>query len=116
MLCLNVLSTQPSNHNYLKSLNSFLVRHLEMVNAALAKVSTGGAKEPQEPWRKTVSRHQTPPRSTIANALELIRESAPEKHRLLSEFASQLNDRKILPESQDIRFFAQLIGLKDIEG
>jgi len=35
---------------------------------------------------------------------------------LLSEFLGHLKNREILPESQDIRLFAQLIGLKDIGG
>ena len=63
-----------------------------------------------------MSRDQKPTRLPVANALELIRGSDPEKHRLLSEFLGHLKDRKILPESQDIRHFAQLIGLKDIGG
>jgi hypothetical protein len=63
-----------------------------------------------------VSHDQKPTRPTVADALELIRGSDPEKHRLLSEFLGHLKDRKILPESQDIRYFAHLIGLKDVGG
>ena len=95
-----------------------LVRYfgLETVTAALAKFSTGSGKEPHEPWRKTESRRQTPPPPTIVDTLKSIRESDPEKHALLSEFLGHLQDRTILPESQDIRHFAQLIGLKEIVG
>jgi hypothetical protein len=52
----------------------------------------------------------------VVNALELIRQGNPEKHRLLAEFLNDLKDRKVLPESQDVRHFAQIIGLKDISG
>jgi RNA polymerase-interacting CarD/CdnL/TRCF family regulator len=53
---------------------------------------------------------------TVASALELIQSSDPEKYRLLKEFHARLQDRKTLPESQDIRQFAQLVGLKEIHG
>jgi hypothetical protein len=46
----------------------------------------------------------------------LIRESNPDKYALLREFLHRLKDRRVLPESQDIRFFAQMIGLKEITG
>src|SRR5271166_5729358 len=52
----------------------------------------------------------------MKDALGSIRESDPDKYILLSEFLSHLKDRTILPESQDIRYFAQLIGLKEIKG
>lgn len=52
----------------------------------------------------------------MAQVLELIRETDAEKHRLLSDFWVQLRERKILPESQDIRHFAQLVGLKQVNG
>jgi hypothetical protein len=93
-----------------------LVRHfgIQRVRAAVAKSSIEGDEEPHAPSHKTVSRDQKPTRPTIVEALESIRESDPEKHRLLSEFLSDLKDRRLLPESQDIRHFAQLVGLKDI--
>ena len=45
-----------------------------------------------------------------------IRREDEEKAHTLSEFYMHLKDRKVLPESQDIRHFAQLIGLKQISG
>jgi hypothetical protein len=39
-----------------------------------------------------------------------------EKHRLLAAFYAQLKERKVLVDSQDIRFFAQTIGMKRISG
>ena len=59
---------------------------------------------------------EQPAHPNTANALASIRENDPQKHRLLSEFFVLLKHRRILPESQDIRYFAQLIGLKDVGG
>ena len=104
--------------SFLEEAIGLLVQHFGMkrVRAALAKVAIGGDEEGQKAPRRSVSRDQRPTRPTVANALELIRGSDPEKHRLLSEFLGHLKDRKTLPDSEDIRHFAQLIGLKDIEG
>ncbi|MGA2272538.1 MAG: hypothetical protein ABSH00_03220 [Bryobacteraceae bacterium] len=95
-----------------------LVRHFgfERVRATLAKLSTQGDEGSRAPMRKTVPRGQTPVRITVAAAIESIRDSDPEKHRLLSEFLGRLMGRQILPESQDIRHFAQLVGIKEISG
>jgi hypothetical protein len=58
--------------------------------------------------------HQAKP--SVASTLEQLRPTDEEKHRLLTDFYSQLKDKKVLPESQDIRHFVQLIGLKEIAG
>jgi len=107
-----------SKSSFLEEAIALLVQHfgVKRVRAALAKVPIGGDEEAQKPARKTLSRAQKPIRPTVANALELIRESDSEKHRLLSEFLRHLDDRKVLPESEDIRHFAQLVGLKNIGG
>jgi len=107
-----------SKSSFLDEAIGLLVQHfgIRRVRAALAKVAIGDDDEVQKSPRRYVSRDQKSARPRIANALELIRGSDPEKHRLLSEFLGHLKDRKILPESQDIRHFAQLIGLKDIGG
>ena len=95
-----------------------LVRHfgLQRVRSAMKKFSTNGDEDPDARPRRTVTSGRKPAQPTIAEALEVIRRSDPEKHRLLSEFLVRLRDREILPESQDIRQFAQLVGLKDIYG
>lgn len=107
-----------SKSSFLDEAIGLLVQHfgVKRVRAALAKVPIGSDEQAQKAPRKTISRTQKPIRPTVANALELIREMDSEKHRLLSEFLRHLKDRKILPESQDIRHFAQFIGLKDIGG
>ena len=107
-----------SKSSFLEEEIGLLVQHfgIKSVRAALARVAIGGDEELRKPLRRSVNRDQKPSRLPIANALELIRGSDPERHRLLSEFLDHLKDRKVLPDSQDIRHFAQLIGLKDING
>ncbi len=97
---------------------ALLVRHfgIKRVWAALRKVSIESGEELPAPTRKTAPRRPRPIRATVANRLESIRESDPEKHRLLSEFLRRLTAREILPESQDIRHFAHVVGLKDLDG
>jgi len=60
------------------------------------------------------NRKKTSP--TMIDMLELTRETDQEKYRLLSNFYDRLKKQSVLPEAQDIRHFAQLIGLKKIEG
>jgi hypothetical protein len=94
-----------------------LVKHfgINRVRAALAKVT-----EAHEGNEKTVAPHKDAGRKRIraigGTVIEAIRESDPDKYWLLSEFFIRLKDRLVLPESQDIRYFAQLAGLKSIGG
>ena len=110
--------SQSSKSSFLENMIRLLVQRfgVKSVRAALAKASIGCDEEPQKPIRRSASRDQKAPRPTVANALEEIQASQPEKHRLLSQFLDRLKDRKILPESQDIRHFAHLVGIKGIEG
>lgn len=103
--------------SFLEEITALLVERFgaERVRVALSKVSIRNDGDRQKP-PKSLSRNQKPSHPTIVNALELIRESEPEKHRLLGEFLSYLKNRTVLPESQDIRHFAQLIGLKNVQG
>lgn len=103
--------------SFLKQQIGLLVQHfgVERVRVALAQVTIESNEEPKKPPRNSVSVGAKPTRPNVANALELIRETDPEKHRLLSEFYSYLKDRSILHESEDIRYFAQLIGIKEIK-
>jgi hypothetical protein len=97
---------------------ALLVQHFGVarVRAALRRVSNGSDEEVQKPSRRSTPRDRASNHPSIVNGLELLRQGDPEKHRLLSEFLKQLKERKILPESQDIRHFAQIIGLKHIRG
>jgi hypothetical protein len=95
-----------------------LVRHfgLRRVRAAIGKFSNQDDEEAGAlPHRSAPA---TPKRThpTIAYALELIRRGEPAKYRLLNEFLIRLKARQVLPESEDIRYFAQSLGLKGIHG
>src|SRR5258708_33617627 len=87
-----------------------LVKHfgLKRVRAALTRIiSTEG--DEQMPTRNSLPPSQRPIRTNVPEGLESIRESAPEKYLLLTDFLIRLKNRHILPESQDIRHFAQLV-------
>jgi hypothetical protein len=108
-----------SRNSLLTEQISVLVRHfgIERVRKAVAKVPHEDGEELPRPARKNGARSQGRIRPNgISNAIESIRETHPEKHRLLSEFITRLKGRQVLPESQDIRQFAQIIGLKEIGG
>jgi len=94
-----------------------LIKHfgIERVRAVIAKFSREGWDNTKAP-RKPESNHLGPPPRPVASDLDLLRETEPEKYRLLSEFFGQLKEGKVLPESQDIRYFAQIVGLKEIRG
>jgi hypothetical protein len=109
----------PSKSDLLAEELSLLVRHfgIQRVRAALAKVSRSLGDETESVvTRKNVRHSQRPKRTNGTHALESIREIHPEKYRLLSDFLIHLRDRQILRTSQDIRYFAQLVGLKEISG
>jgi hypothetical protein len=94
-----------------------LVRHFgaRRVRAVIEKLSADDGQERNDVHRPNVfGRKAVQP--TIAQNLELVRRRDPEKHRLLFGFLLRLRDRDVLPESQDIRHFAQLVGLKEISG
>jgi hypothetical protein len=110
--------TRASRQSFVDEAVGLLVKEFggKRVRAALAKVSNGGvsASEAQPRRRSRKPAFQTGP--TVADTLEELRQKDEERHRLLVSFYAQLRDRTVLPDSQDIRHFAQLIGLKEISG
>jgi len=102
-----------SKISFLEEIIDLLVRHYgaARVQAAIKKIaqSSPGPNKMNKPS----ARNKGP---IILQALEQIREREREKYQLLSDFLRRLDDRSILPESQDIRYFAQLLGLKEIKG
>jgi len=106
---------QSSDSDLLEALIKLLLRHFgrSEVEAALG--------QSRHPAGASGPKHEAGPRATnktttVVGALDAIRESQPEKHRLLSEFYQGLNQRRVLPEAEDIRQFAQLIGIKGLRG
>ena len=93
-----------------------LVQHfgVDRVRIALAKVSDDAVKPPDSQPSQRSSSHQA--NSSVTTALEQIRHKDDEKFHLLTDFYVRLKSRIVLPESQDIRHFAHIIGLKEIGG
>jgi len=98
-----------------------LLRHFgaTKVRAALQRAISNNI-EKQADLSETVEaavRSDTPTAvRSDAPTLEELRKSDQAKHRLLSKFREDLIGRKVLPETQDIYQFAQLIGLKELKG
>jgi hypothetical protein len=86
------------------------------VRAALAKLPNGAVAASDEQAPRLSSRHNQNSTPSVASTLEQIRQTDKPKHRLLSDFYRRLKDKEVLRESQDIRHYAHLIGLKEISG
>jgi len=95
---------------------NLLVKHfgVKRVRAAIAKVKVEGEEISSAATRPVRSQRLISANGT--SVIEPIREVDPEKYRLLLEFLLRLKERRVLPESQDIRYFANVIGLKEISG
>jgi hypothetical protein len=64
---------------------------------------------------KVISRAKTRPQLYLSE-LATLQRTDKAKHRLLSNFKSDLLQRKLLPETRDIYQFAQLVGIKELKG
>lgn len=95
-----------------------LVKHfgVDRVRAALAKASNRTVSANEGPPRSGSSRPDRKASPTVPSMLEQLRQKDEEKYRLLADFYTRVKDRTVLLESQDIRHFAQIIGLKEISG
>jgi hypothetical protein len=96
---------------------SLLVTHYgpKKVRAAVAKVvPEDDAKE--ETHHGTVSVEKPPPLPSMRSRLEDLKSIDPERYRLLEEFLTDVRERRILPDSEDLRQFAQFAGLKELRG
>jgi hypothetical protein len=100
---------------YLEEQIALLVRHFgsRQVVAAL---------EPhlQEPPEVVSARKSSQRRGSVGSSipvlLDRLGKEDGEKRELLKTFYEQMGTRILLPESQDILQFAQVVGLKSIEG
>jgi len=92
---------------------AILIRHFgfKHVQTALKKLA------PREESDAHATNRQPPARANgMSHSLDSIRASNPEKYDLLDAFLRRLKAREVLPQAQDIRYFAQQIGLKEIIG
>ncbi len=97
-----------SRSSFLEEEVKLLVQYfgVDRVQTALSKVSNGAVEAPQRQSRRQSAEpdHQANP--SVTSLLEQLRQMDEVKHRLLTDFYTQLKDKKVLPESQDIRHFA----------
>ena len=102
---------------YLENTVGLLVEHFGVgrVRAALDKVATRGVTDSKAQTRRRSSKPDRQASLSVATMMEQLRQEDQEKHRLLTAFFKRLTDKVVLPESQDMRHFAQIIGLKDID-
>jgi hypothetical protein len=101
---------------YVDEALALLVREFgeRRVRAALVRISPFFRTEMSD---RTLSKASLKKKQTsTADLIERTRLLDPEKHRLLHTFVEMLTSKRVLPESQDIRQFAQMIGLKEIRG
>ena len=103
---------------YVESTIGLLVEHfgVDRVRAALNKVANSGVTKFKPQTRQRSSKPDKQANPSVTSMLEQLRQEDQEKHRLLTAFFKRLKDKVVLPESQDIHQFAQVIGLKGING
>ncbi len=110
--------TRKSGQSLVDDAIGLLVKHFgaEQVRASLAKASASPVRSSGGQPRSGSNRRDLHANTTVTSMLEQLRQGDEEKYRLLAGFYTQLKERTVLPESQDIRQFAQIIGLKEICG
>ncbi len=106
--------TRKSRQSVLDDMIGLLIKHfgLDRVQASLAKASSDAVRASEGQPRSGSSRPDLQANPTVTSMLEQLRQEDEEKYRLLAGFYTKLKDKTVLHESQDIRHFAQLIGLK----
>jgi len=110
--------SRKSSPTFLDDEVELLVKHfgVDRVRNALSKISNGVADAHERQARFQPPEVDSPAIKSITITLEELRQIDTEKYRILDDFYLHLKNKKVLPESQDIRHFAQLIGLKEING
>ncbi|MEI6153465.1 MAG: hypothetical protein WCQ90_05200 [Deltaproteobacteria bacterium] len=110
--------SRKSRLSFLEEEVGLLVQYFgaDRVQTALSKVSNGTDETPEHQPRRQPAERDRKAKQSVMSMLERIRQVDEEKHRLLADFYTKLKDKKVLPESQDIRHFAQVIGIKEIAG
>jgi hypothetical protein len=107
--------TAPS---FIEDTVALLVQHFGAgrVRTALNKVSNEGIRSPESQSPVATGRTNRQAHTSITNTLEQLRDKDADKYLLLTEFYGRLKHRMVLPEAQDMRHFALIIGLKAISG
>jgi hypothetical protein len=109
--------SQKATSSFLEEALGLLVKHFgaDRVMAALPQ-GPENLRKIAEPKAQGLSKPNRKANPTITVTLEKLRLTNEEKYNLLNTFYLNLKGSTVLPESQDIRQFAQNIGLKEIKG
>jgi hypothetical protein len=75
--------------------------------AAQIDATAGAAKQVPSP---------TVPRTWVPRAVATLQETEPDKYAVLRAFFSTVESGELLPESEDVRRFAESLGLKQVHG
>ena len=110
--------SRKSQSSFLEEEVRLLVQYfgVDKVQIALSKVSNGSVETAKRQSRRQPAKPNRQAKPNVTSMLKQLRQMDERKHRLLTDFYTELKDKKVLPETQDIRYFAQLIGLKEIAG
>ncbi len=105
-----------SQTKYLEDQLRLLVNQFggDKVQRAFAKIRPDDNNVRKESPRNNGVKH--PSRSDLRSLMKTLRVSDAVRHQLLSDFLKKLEARIILPESQDLYLFAQIVGLKELPG
>ena len=108
---------QKRSSTFLEDAISLLIEHfgVDQVATALTKVSKQ-YKTPNKQLNSSSSKIGNKKKKNILSELSQIQEHDKKKHHILNNFYEDLKNKRVLPESQDILQFAQIIGLKEIDG
>jgi hypothetical protein len=87
----------------------------DRVQTSLDKIGVTSGKRGRRRSRETPAR-RTRDSYSVARLLEQVRRQDSQKYELLLNFHLDLKERRVLPDTQDIRYFAQLVGMKEITG
>jgi len=109
--------TRTSRTKLLEESLQVLVTHFgsQNVRAALARVAPDDHRSSVASVTNDDPRKRSP-RPRVAQLLEGLRQAEPERHRLLETFLSDLRQRRVLATPDDIRHFANAVGVKAIPG
>ncbi len=88
----------------------------EQVLAAVERITAGSVAAGGKFRPLSGSSREASPVPSISRSLAMLKESDANRYELLSRFLIRVNDRDVLPEAQDLRFFADRVGLIELAG
>lgn len=110
--------SRTSNQSLLNESIALLVRHfgVQRVQAALTKISRHSLEAADDQSGRTSKEVRRKLQPGVGAALEQLEHEDEPKYSMLNGFYNRLKRKEILPQPEDIRQFAQMIGVKEIRG